>query len=228
MLAEDLYGRLGTFVTHMNRMGRQLASSVENYNKAVGSLERSVLPGRPQVRRPRRPREKGHREAGHAGPGAPDDDRKRERTMMCVDVSETVQIQPTRPCNRPRMDHQTTLTRPTCSGAGHPRNRRQRRHRQGPGRARGRARRTGDSPRPQRHQARKGLRRNRGHRTMRPGPSIAVIDLAQPTATRIAVSRPSSRKSSVAWMVSSTTRAYSASVSRSSNTTRPCGNRSCM
>ena len=44
-LAEDLYGRLGSFVGHMNRMGRQLASSVENYNKAVGSLERSVLPG---------------------------------------------------------------------------------------------------------------------------------------------------------------------------------------
>ena len=44
-LAEDLYGRLGTFVTHMNRVGRQLASSVENYNKAVGSLERKVLPG---------------------------------------------------------------------------------------------------------------------------------------------------------------------------------------
>lgn len=45
ILAEDLYGRLGTFVTHMNRVGRQLASSVENYNRAVGSLERSVLPG---------------------------------------------------------------------------------------------------------------------------------------------------------------------------------------
>ncbi len=44
-LAEDLYARLGTFVSHMNRVGRQLASSVENYNKAVGSLERSVLPG---------------------------------------------------------------------------------------------------------------------------------------------------------------------------------------
>ena len=42
ILAEDLYGRLGTFVTHMNRMGRQLASSVENYNRAVGSLERSA------------------------------------------------------------------------------------------------------------------------------------------------------------------------------------------
>jgi DNA recombination protein RmuC len=44
-LAEDLYGRLASFVGHMNRMGRQLASSVETYNKAVGSLERSVLPG---------------------------------------------------------------------------------------------------------------------------------------------------------------------------------------
>ena len=44
-LAEDLHGRLSTFVGHMNTMGRQLARSVENYNKAVGSLERSVLPG---------------------------------------------------------------------------------------------------------------------------------------------------------------------------------------
>lgn len=45
VLAEDLYGRLAAFVAHMNRVGRQLASSVENYNRAVGSLERSVLPG---------------------------------------------------------------------------------------------------------------------------------------------------------------------------------------
>ena len=45
ILAEDLYARLATFVSHMNKVGRQLASSVENYNKAVGSLERSVLPG---------------------------------------------------------------------------------------------------------------------------------------------------------------------------------------
>lgn len=44
-LAEDLYGRLATFVGHMNRVGRQLASSVDHYNKAVGSLERNVLPG---------------------------------------------------------------------------------------------------------------------------------------------------------------------------------------
>ena len=45
LLAEDLYGRLATFVTHMAKVGRQLDSSVVNYNKAVGSLERKVLPG---------------------------------------------------------------------------------------------------------------------------------------------------------------------------------------
>lgn len=45
VLAEDLYGRLTTFITHMNKVGRQLSGSVESYNKAVGSLERSVLPG---------------------------------------------------------------------------------------------------------------------------------------------------------------------------------------
>lgn len=44
-LAEDLYGRLATFVAHMNKVGRQLGSSVESYNRAVGSLERKVLPG---------------------------------------------------------------------------------------------------------------------------------------------------------------------------------------
>jgi len=45
VLAEDLYGRLATYVGHMNKVGRQLSASVENYNKAVGSLERKVLPG---------------------------------------------------------------------------------------------------------------------------------------------------------------------------------------
>jgi DNA recombination protein RmuC len=44
-LAEDLYGRLTAFAGHMNKVGKQLASSVENYNRAVGSLERKVLPG---------------------------------------------------------------------------------------------------------------------------------------------------------------------------------------
>jgi len=44
-LAEDLYSRLGAFVGHLNKLGRQLGASVENYNRAVGSLERMVLPG---------------------------------------------------------------------------------------------------------------------------------------------------------------------------------------
>ena len=44
-LAEDLYGRLAAFVGHLNKLGRQLHSSVEHYNRAVGSLERKVLPG---------------------------------------------------------------------------------------------------------------------------------------------------------------------------------------
>ncbi len=44
-LGQDLYKRLNTFVEHMTRLGKSLGSSVETYNKAVGSLERSVLPG---------------------------------------------------------------------------------------------------------------------------------------------------------------------------------------
>jgi DNA recombination protein RmuC len=44
-LAEALYKRLGTFTGHMAALGRQLESSVKGYNRAVGSLERSVLPG---------------------------------------------------------------------------------------------------------------------------------------------------------------------------------------
>lgn len=44
-LAEDLYGRLSTFVSHLNKVGKQLSSSVDNYNRAMGSLERKVLPG---------------------------------------------------------------------------------------------------------------------------------------------------------------------------------------
>lgn len=44
-LGEDLYRRIATFVEHMGRLGRTLGSSVENYNRALGSLERQVLPG---------------------------------------------------------------------------------------------------------------------------------------------------------------------------------------
>jgi DNA recombination protein RmuC len=44
-LAQDLHGRLSVFTSHLARLGKQLDSSVKAYNSAVGSLERSVLPG---------------------------------------------------------------------------------------------------------------------------------------------------------------------------------------
>ena len=44
-LGQDLYRRLTTFTGHLSKLGRQLGSSIEAYNSAVGSLERQVLPG---------------------------------------------------------------------------------------------------------------------------------------------------------------------------------------
>ena len=44
-LAQDLYKRLHTFCSHLQRVGKNLDDSVANYNKAIGSLERQVLPG---------------------------------------------------------------------------------------------------------------------------------------------------------------------------------------
>jgi len=44
-LGEELYKRLATFTEHLGRIGKSLGSSVDHYNKAVGSLERSVMPG---------------------------------------------------------------------------------------------------------------------------------------------------------------------------------------
>ena len=44
-LAEELYARLATFRGHMGKIGSSLESSLRAFNMAVGSLERSVLPG---------------------------------------------------------------------------------------------------------------------------------------------------------------------------------------
>jgi DNA recombination protein RmuC len=44
-LAQDLYKRLHTFCSHLEKVGKNLDDSVANYNKAIGSLERQVLPG---------------------------------------------------------------------------------------------------------------------------------------------------------------------------------------
>jgi DNA recombination protein RmuC len=44
-LAEELYSRLGTFRSHLARLGSALESSVRAFNASIGSLERNVLPG---------------------------------------------------------------------------------------------------------------------------------------------------------------------------------------
>ncbi len=44
-LAEELHARLAVFGGHMGRIGSALESSISAFNRAVGSLERSVLPG---------------------------------------------------------------------------------------------------------------------------------------------------------------------------------------
>jgi len=45
ILGVDLYKRLNTFTTHLSKVGKQLSSSVDNYNSAIGSFERNVLSG---------------------------------------------------------------------------------------------------------------------------------------------------------------------------------------
>jgi len=44
-LAEDLYKRLAVFASHLTKLGRNLGTTVDAFNSAVGSLERQVLPG---------------------------------------------------------------------------------------------------------------------------------------------------------------------------------------
>jgi DNA recombination protein RmuC len=43
-LGEDLYKRLAVFAEHLGRLGKSLGSSVDSFNKAVGSLEQQILP----------------------------------------------------------------------------------------------------------------------------------------------------------------------------------------
>ncbi len=44
-LGTQLYDRLTTFSAHLGKLGKNLDGSVDSFNKAVGSLERNVLPG---------------------------------------------------------------------------------------------------------------------------------------------------------------------------------------
>jgi DNA recombination protein RmuC len=41
---KELYARLATFGTHVDKLGRSLSTAVNDFNKTVGSLERAVLP----------------------------------------------------------------------------------------------------------------------------------------------------------------------------------------
>ena len=41
---KDLYARLGTLGGHVDKLGRSLGSAVADYNRTVGSMERSLLP----------------------------------------------------------------------------------------------------------------------------------------------------------------------------------------
>ncbi|TXN31170.1 DNA recombination protein RmuC [Lacisediminihabitans profunda] len=43
-LSRELYGRLATLASHVDKLGRSIESTVKNYNGFVGSLERQVLP----------------------------------------------------------------------------------------------------------------------------------------------------------------------------------------
>ncbi len=43
-LGEDVYKRLAVFGEHLGRLGKALSTSVDSFNKAVGSLEQQVLP----------------------------------------------------------------------------------------------------------------------------------------------------------------------------------------
>jgi len=43
-LGEELYKRLSVFGEHLGKLGKSLGSSVESFNKSVGSLEQQVLP----------------------------------------------------------------------------------------------------------------------------------------------------------------------------------------
>ena len=44
-IGQDLYTRLTTFSEHLAKLGRSLDSSVESFNRAVGSFDNRVLPG---------------------------------------------------------------------------------------------------------------------------------------------------------------------------------------
>jgi DNA recombination protein RmuC len=43
-LSRELYSRIATTAAHVDKLGRSIKGTVNDYNKFVGSLERQVLP----------------------------------------------------------------------------------------------------------------------------------------------------------------------------------------
>ena len=43
-LGEELYKRMGVFTEHLQKLGKNLGMSLDTYNKAIGSLERQLMP----------------------------------------------------------------------------------------------------------------------------------------------------------------------------------------
>ena len=60
----QLYGRLATLGTHVDKLGRSLTAAVAAYNATVGSLERLAAPERPADGRPRDHRRRAVRTGG--------------------------------------------------------------------------------------------------------------------------------------------------------------------
>ena len=50
-LSRELYGRLSTMASHIEKLGRTIESTVKHYNGFVGSLERQVLPSARKLQR---------------------------------------------------------------------------------------------------------------------------------------------------------------------------------
>ncbi len=84
-LGEEMYHRLSTFTEHLAKLGKNLGSSLDHYNKAVGSFERQLIPAARKFTEmgitPRKPLheldqiEKGARQVGERADG-PEADQK--------------------------------------------------------------------------------------------------------------------------------------------------------
>jgi DNA recombination protein RmuC len=80
--ANDLYGRMGVFLRHLSKTGRQLSSAVNAYNDAVASAESRVLP---QMRR--------FQELGAASEGEMDSPKPIDQSVRTVVAEELEQLE---------------------------------------------------------------------------------------------------------------------------------------